>query len=283
MSLNTSGNMGSFFPLLFLRYRFGPSRCVGGCSYIDGKCMESSGNHGGRWFERSWRGRGWGSDGSDGRGKHENTQVFSLIIVFTWEINNYLFFDYWSEYFIVPGETLHFLSLRQNTPQSGVQCETSSGVLYRTSFYWIPTSQSPTTKHDAHTHSINTTTHHKTSYSSDTCSSSPTLCRRRQTQQQRKNERAKNFQTPSAGQQQKRRRKNAKPFLLSNCFSFWCTTNTLILFRGTKIVSWCGIEIFLKPTHALPATETMSVATHVQTFEFEMLELEQPLICTCNT
>jgi hypothetical protein len=25
-------------------------------------------------------------------------------------------------------------------------------------------------------------------------------------------------------------------------------------------------------THALPATETMSVATHVQTFEFEMLE-----------
>ena len=116
MSLNTSGNMGSFFPLLFLRYRFGPSRCVGGYSCIDGKCMESSGNHGGRWFERSWRGRGWGSDGSDGRGKHENTQVFSLIIVFTWEINNYLFFDYWSEYFIVPGETLHFLSLRQNTP-----------------------------------------------------------------------------------------------------------------------------------------------------------------------
>ena len=69
----------------------------------------------------------------------------------------------------VPAETLHYLFFIR---KSGVQCETSSKYFIVPAFYWIPTSHIICTAQRRSTaRSINTTTHHKTSYSSDTCSS----------------------------------------------------------------------------------------------------------------
>ena len=52
------------------------------------------------------------------------------------------------------------------------------------------------------------------------------------------------------------------------------TTNNTVVEAAVNNDEQADLPVWAAPeeTHTLPVTETMSVATHVQTFEFEMLE-----------